>query len=592
MKYNKRKYKYTAGIQAIANDTPDYSSAYKIREEQNAKNQIGGNIAATAANIAVPGLGSALQGVGAISDSLTKDAKGNYKNKFSEAASLFTNPLGTAGKTLSALTGNKTAAADLFSGSLGVFGIKNPFGKTTQEKIKDEAIKAEKAADAANFNKTVKEGTSTDAQSFLAKKGKYKVKTKQPRLIETEGREPIFSPKKADGTRDLLYYNPNDPTHEEGGVKAVVMPRNRYNNGTSNLMPKRSKVSLLGSGNMAVGAKQVKVSSLNNAAFSSNLTGMPSANAANKFVQPLAGTQQVARNIPEDRRKEKIRTPRSHKKSTGPVKTVDPPMLYEMKPPPPRSTFNTKNDFKKGGKYIKTYQLGTDGTEAGATYKHNRTFTNRRAFEEALQAHDDSLNLYGQSRYFTDLVTGSGLYQPTVEHPPVKDIVTTGRSTTSSPTKKFGAPDDRTEEFRTVKGIKPKRKDLYSRKESGYKSFEEWEKAKASGQPHGPHEGYEINMYRHPEMSVSYKPKEEEKLQPRQSNLRITSKDSTVVKPVVRPIIQDSTKKTPTKTKTRGKFVAEEKGFFEELGDRAREFLEKIGPSTRMSNGKRVRVFK
>jgi hypothetical protein len=79
---------------------------------------------------------------------------------------------------------------------------------------------------------------------------------------------------------------------------------------------------------------------------------------------------------------------------------------------------------------------------------------------------------------------------------------------------------------------------------------------------------------------------------PKQSNLRITSKDSTVVKPVVRPVIQDSTKKTPTKTKTRGKFVAEEKGFFEELGDKAKEFLEKIGSSNRPVNGRRITVFK
>jgi hypothetical protein len=27
-----------------------------------------------------------------------------------------------------------------------------------------------------------------------------------------------------------------------------------------------------------------------------------------------------------------------------------------MKPPPPRSTFNTKNDFKKGSKKVKVYR--------------------------------------------------------------------------------------------------------------------------------------------------------------------------------------------------------------------------------------------
>lgn len=48
------------------------------------------------------------------------------------------------------------------------------------------------------------------------------------REIETEGREPIFSPIKKDGTRDLLYYNPSAPTHSQGGVKATVVPKEKY----------------------------------------------------------------------------------------------------------------------------------------------------------------------------------------------------------------------------------------------------------------------------------------------------------------------------------------------------------------------------
>jgi hypothetical protein len=364
-RYSKKRYKLNAGVQQITPDTVDYGDAYGIREKQNAKQEIGSNIAATAADMYMPGLGSGLKGVGAITDSLTKDAKGNYKNEFAESANYVLNPLATAGKFGSALTGDKTAAADLFSGMPAtkliskVFGIKNPFGKTTEEKVKEEAIKAEKAAALANAQKLYKSGSSTDAQSFLAKKGKYKLKTKQPRLIETEGREPIFSPKKADGTRDLLYYNPNDPTHEEGGVKAVVMPKKKYTNGTSNLMPKRpaSKYSLVGNGMMAVGAKQLKVNTLNNAALVSNLTGIPAVNAANKFIQPTAGISQVARNIPEVRRKEKINTPRSHKKVNPDTnRIIDPPMLYEMKPPPPRSTFNNKNDFNKGSTKVKVYR--------------------------------------------------------------------------------------------------------------------------------------------------------------------------------------------------------------------------------------------
>ena len=38
------------------------------------------------------------------------------------------------------------------------------------------------------------------------------------RKIETEGREPVFDEK-----GELIYYNPNEATHNEGGVPAVVM---------------------------------------------------------------------------------------------------------------------------------------------------------------------------------------------------------------------------------------------------------------------------------------------------------------------------------------------------------------------------------
>lgn len=679
---NRRKYKFQGGIQRIENDTPDYSNAYKLRAEQNAKSQVGQNIGAAAANIAMPGLGSAMQGVGAISDAAFKDAKGNYKNKFSEIANTYTNPLATAGKAVSALTGDKTAAADLFSGlgvtaGLQALGVKNPFGKTTQEKVKDEAIAEEKRTAMANINKRYSEGTATDAQAALAKKGKYKVKTKQPRLIETEGREPIFSPKDKNGKRKLLYYNPNDPTHEEGGVKAVVMPKNRYNNGTNNLEgdiiskvvmnrnkdkdfvkrtqatnmfktwddfdtkathkmaygeddrgqsymfptimnPKNEAIKVpnqyadyisskgykKATGMMAVGAKQLKVNNLNNTAFTENLGGMPAVNAANKFVQPMAGIQQVARNIPEARRKEKIGTPRSHKKSyKQPIE--DPPTTYDMMPKPPlsrinketlselklpkpRSTFNTKNDFKKGGSYIRTYQ---EGTEAAATYKHTKTFKSKPAYQAALQAHDDSLNLYGQSRYFTDKVKESGLYNSTVENPAVKNITRTGTGRTASPLKTYGAPDDTSEEIMTIAGMNPMRKDLYSRKESKYKSFKEYEEAKAAGNPEK-HEGYEINMYKHPEMALKYEPDTAQSLQIKKPKLNVTKDTATVRKPRMVTNTTDTTSKQDKEVvalnKTRGKFVGREKTFFEKAG----EFLDKVGPSNRMSNGKKVKVYK
>jgi len=257
-KITKGKYKFGTGVQTIQNDTPDYSSAYGIKEKLNAEDQMGKNLAKTGLDIAgtaigVPGLGGMAQGMNSIYDAALKDSKGNYKNKVSAALgnSVFLNPLNVAGKGISAGAGflsgnfkNNTAAADLFSGNivgqgLTALGMKNPFGKTTQEKVKEEAQKAEEATKLANINKRYTEGSATDVQAALAKKGKYKVKSKQPRLIETEGREPIFSPPDKNGKRKLLYYNPNDPTHEEGGVKAIVMPRKKYNYGTSKVMSGR-----------------------------------------------------------------------------------------------------------------------------------------------------------------------------------------------------------------------------------------------------------------------------------------------------------------------------------------------------------------
>lgn len=600
---NKKRYKFNTGIQRIEMDTPDYSEAYAFKQQKLAKEKAGENIGVAVANTAVPGLGSGMQAASTLTDAMFKDSKGNYKNKTSELLSNQLNPLGKAGKAFSALTGDKSAAADLWSGSLvgtglGALGMKNPFGKTSQEEGKEIQDRIERENMLANNAKRYSIDSTTDAQTTIAKKGKYKVKSKQPRMIETEGREPIFSPKKADGSRDLLYYNPNDPTHEEGGVKAVVMPKAEYGKkdltykskglpeivvtakkkpvkdeslvnrkdaldlltsksfsniplfkndtlpfeilrnrllkdkaqkGKKETLPhvkplpgvyemeearriasskevskRKTKIPLINEalvvgrsgknkgyalqpffnkntdtwvedlseifdptgitsyddlerswedyqknpdilGNKfslavdalasipvagklatpfkvtrkilskvgkktrqavdigekvftptigtlnkvkkiarqaskyadelgdyysgmdivdkitekdkkttkdlikAYGAKQLKVNTLNNTALSSNLTGMPAVNAANKFVQPLAGIQQVARNIPEVRRKEKINTPRSHKKINPDTnRIIDPPMLYEMKPPPPRSTFNTKNNFQDG----------------------------------------------------------------------------------------------------------------------------------------------------------------------------------------------------------------------------------------------------
>lgn len=488
---NKRKYKFTTGIQQITPDTPDYSKAYELKAEQNAKNKGISQAAGMFSGAYAP--------IGQVGGMAADVIRSNNKSKGGAVAGGALE-MGASGAALGASIGGPWGAAIGGVGGAIYGGIAGSKEYTKGKRLQEEAERKAMLADNA---KGYSIGSSTDAQSFLAKKGKYKVKTKEPRLIETEGREPIFSPKKADGSRDLLYYNPNDPTHEEGGVKAMVIPKasdgkkktkvekkpeplidtdswteniaeifdptgitswddayrsiknlkndpkkignyttagadilgavpvlgklkylikagkaarkatsysdfvgdftsitssllgdqldesgfdykrgtykgrnifpaftetykNAFKNqikrskkadGVNSLMPKRSKVSLLGSGNMAVGAKQLKVNTLNDAALSSNLTGMPAVNAANKFIQPTAGIQQVARNIPEVRRKEKINTPRSHKKVNPDTnRIIDPPMLYEMKPPPPRSTFNTKNDFNKGSKKVKVYR--------------------------------------------------------------------------------------------------------------------------------------------------------------------------------------------------------------------------------------------
>jgi len=352
---NKRKYKFNSGIQQIAMDTPDYDKAYNLQAEENAQRQ-----GITQGLGAVSGVYKSVADTGSVAGSVIRNRVKNKQRGYALGGAV---EMGSAGAAAGANIGQKIGgpyglAIGAGVGALagGIYGaVKGKKEYIKGKKLQEEAEK--KTAWDNYFKGYNANGSETDAQAMLAKKGKYKLKTKQPRLIETEGREPIFSPKKADGSRDLLYYNPNDPTHAEGGVKAMVMPKNRYNNGTSNLMPRRSKVSLLGSGNMAVGAKQIKVNELNNTALSNHLANITPANAANAFLQPQAGINQVARQIPQERRQEKIRTPRSHK--TAPKdsnRVIDPPMLYEMKPPPPLSTFNTKNDANKGSKKVKVYK--------------------------------------------------------------------------------------------------------------------------------------------------------------------------------------------------------------------------------------------
>ena len=513
---NKRKYKLQSGIQRIEMDTPDYSKAYELQAEEGAKNQGIKNAAAQFSGAYAP--------VGQLGGMAGDVIKSRNKSK-GGATTAGAVSMGASGAALGMQVAGPWGALAGAAGGAVYGGI--TAGKE-YEKGKRLQKEAEHKTAMENANKGFSTYALTDAQSAIAKRGKYKLRTgtstfKQPREIETEGREPIFSPPNKNGKRKLLYYNPNDPTHEEGGVKAMVIPKaqkgkqkvkikakpveepytpledndstveeiaevfdptgisswddvyrsghnivNKKNKGIDDYVdlgltimgavPVIGKVGKLGklaktafkyidkgadagkiikrakqiqkaaagpkTGNILTrtiknirnsnasqkidrlgdlygltelakenvlfenpdwdrthtlenakilgrkifptvsgekmypyGAKQLKVNTLNNTALSSNLTGMPAVNAANKFVQPMTGINQVARNIPEVRRKEKIKTPRSHKTANPDTnRIIDPPMLYEMIPPPPKSTFNTKNDFKKGSTKVKVYR--------------------------------------------------------------------------------------------------------------------------------------------------------------------------------------------------------------------------------------------
>jgi hypothetical protein len=513
---NKRKYKFTSGIQQITPDTVDYGKeggAYEIMQEQAAKDK-----GLSQAAIALSGVYKPIGQVGGMAADVIRNRAKNKKTGLVAGGIVETGSAGAALGTMIA-PGIGTAVGAGIGALYG--GLK---GAADYKKIKTAAQKAEEETRIANINKRYSEYTETDAQAALAKKGKYKVKSKKARMIETEGREPIFSPPDKNGKRKLLYYNPNDPTHEEGGVKAMVVPRadegkkklkaknkpaeepyvpledndslieelaeladptgissyddlyrsahNLINKkkdrgvddyvdlglnvmGALPIVGKAGKLLKLGktafkyadkgiaarkiiqrakqmekaaagpkTGNVLtrklkeirnstfaqntdrlgdaynltelakensffenpewkrtnslenarslgrrifpkmsnenmypLGAKQLKINDLNNTAFSNYLSNTPPANAANTFIQPQAGINQVARQIPQERRQEKIRTQRSHK--TAPKdsnRIINPPMLYEMKPSPPRSTFNTKNDFNKGSKKVKVYK--------------------------------------------------------------------------------------------------------------------------------------------------------------------------------------------------------------------------------------------
>ena len=211
-----------SGVQQVAMDTPDYSDAYELQAEQQAQNQ--------GISQAAGMLSGAYAPVGQLGSMAGSVIRNRVKDKKKGAAIGGAVEMGASGAALGMSVAGPWGA--LAGGLLGA-GYGAIKGKKDQEEVEKKAKEEEEKTRIANINKTVVPGSKTDVQTAIGKKGfskvktkkKYKVKTKQPRMIETEGREPIFSPKKPDGSRDLLYYNPNDPTHEEGGVKAMVIPK-------------------------------------------------------------------------------------------------------------------------------------------------------------------------------------------------------------------------------------------------------------------------------------------------------------------------------------------------------------------------------
>ena len=73
------------------------------------------------------------------------------------------------------------------------------------------------------------------------------------RKIETEGREPVF-----DSKGELIYYNPNDSTHSEGGVKAFVVPKDTYSTSQLQAINKTSNTKIFPEGSSIVTAEKGK----------------------------------------------------------------------------------------------------------------------------------------------------------------------------------------------------------------------------------------------------------------------------------------------------------------------------------------------
>lgn len=79
------------------------------------------------------------------------------------------------------------------------------------------------------------------------------------RTIETEGQEPVFFKGK------MIYHNPNDPTHKEGGVPAIVVDKNAYTPEQLMALNKTSSTKIFPEGSSIITAEKGKATQAINA---------------------------------------------------------------------------------------------------------------------------------------------------------------------------------------------------------------------------------------------------------------------------------------------------------------------------------------
>lgn len=155
----------------------------------------------TAAEAALPGMGGAATSALESLSSFTRDENGLYKNKAVKALDVL-NPV--------------TAISRVVKG-VGLFA-KGDFKSDIdgEDQIRDAIAKEKKQKEADAYYRTLKPDAALQMSQYK-EGGKY-IAVKP---IEMEGKEPHFS-KKVNGKRTLKFYDPNGPTHEQGGIATIA----------------------------------------------------------------------------------------------------------------------------------------------------------------------------------------------------------------------------------------------------------------------------------------------------------------------------------------------------------------------------------